>query len=127
MTRTGRGLLGAALALTLALTLGAGCGGSSAAAGTPPPGAVVLTAQNELFVPNSISAPAGEAFVLYFDNRDTSLHNAHLVDASGATIIPGELFNGPSARIENVPALTAGTYKILCDVHPNMFGELIAN
>ena len=87
----------------------------------------MLTAQGDAFVPSSVSAPAGEAFVLWFDNRDTSLHNAHLVDASGATIIPGQLFNGPSARIENVPALAAGTYKILCDVHPGMVGELIAD
>lgn len=123
MTLTARRLLGATLALALAI----GCGGSSPPAGTAPPGAVVVTAQNEAFVPYSVDAPAGEGFVLYFDNRDTSLHNARLVDSTGNTIVPGEPFTGPGARIADVPALAAGTYKLICDVHPGMVGELVAN
>ena len=118
----GRGLLGAALSLALTC----GCGGSSAAAGTPPPGAVVMTAVNLAFVPSSVNAPAGEGFVLYFDNRDTVPHNARLVDGTGKTIVSGEPFTGPSARAANVPALAPGTYKLLCDVHPDMTAELIA-
>jgi plastocyanin len=116
-------LLGAALTLALVTA----CGGSPPVAVTPPPGAVVVAAQNEAFVPYSVTAPAGEAFVLYFDNRDNALHNAKLVDGSGTVIVPGELFTGPGARVAAVPALTAGTYKLVCDVHPGMIGELIAN
>lgn len=119
-------LLGTA-ALAFALSVLTGCGGGSPGAGTPPPGAVVITAQSEVFVPSSITAPAGQAFVLYFDNRDTSLHNVRVVDGSGATMFTGELFTGPSTRAANVPALAAGTYKLLCDVHPDMRGELVAN
>lgn len=120
-------LPGAALTLALTLALAGACGGSSTAVGTPPPGAVVVAAQNEVFVPYSVSAPAGEGFVLYFDNRDASLHNAKLVDGSGTVIVPGELFAGPGSRSASVPALAAGTYKLICDVHPDMAGELIAN
>ena len=116
------------LGATLLATLAAGCGGSSPAAGTPPPGAVIVSAENILFVPGSVNAPAGEAFVLYFDNRDTVPHNAKLVDSSGQTIVGGgEPFTGPSARAVDVPALAAGTYKFLCDVHPEMSAVLIAD
>jgi plastocyanin len=87
---------------------------------------VIVAAQNMVFVPSSVNAPAGEAFVLYFDNRDTVPHNAKLVDSAGQTIVTGgEPFTGPSARQTDVPALAAGTYKFLCDVHPDMTGELI--
>ena len=109
-----------------AVLLAAGCGASSPPAGTPPPGAVVVTAVDLEFAPNPVTAPADEAFVLYFENRDTVLHNAKVVNGSGSTVIPGELFTGPSARVANAPALAAGTYRIVCDVHPDMQGELIA-
>lgn len=109
-----------------ALLLAAACGGGATAAGTPPPGAVVLAAENLVFISRALSAPAGHAFVLYFENRDSVLHNARLVDGTGQTIVSGELFTGPSARVADVPALTSGTYKFLCDVHPDMTAELIA-
>ena len=114
------------LGATLALALAAACGGSGTVAGTPPPGAVIVTALNLVFVPSSVNAPAAQGFVLYFDNRDTVMHNARLVDGAGTTIVTGELFTGPSARVADVPALAAGTYRLLCDVHPDMVGELIA-
>ena len=119
---TGRVFVGAALVLAVV----AGCGSSSPPAGTPPADAVVVTSVNSEFVPGSVAAPAGEAFALYFDNRDTVPHNTRVVDTAGATIVAGELFTGPSARVTQVPALAAGTYRILCDIHPDMVGELVA-
>ena len=115
-----------ALNATLALAVVSGCSGASQPAGTPPAGAVIVTAANLVFDPNSVRAPAGEEFVLYFDNRESVLHNAKLVDGTGKTIVEGEVFTGPSARVLDVPALAPGTYKILCDVHPAMTAELIA-
>jgi plastocyanin len=85
-----------------------------------------VAAANLVFVPSSVSASAGQEFVLYFDNREPVLHNARLVDGTGKTIVEGEVFAGPSARVSDVPPLVAGTYTILCDVHPEMKAELIA-
>jgi plastocyanin len=114
------GALGATVLFAVA------CGGASAVPITPSPGAVVVAAVNLVFTPGSVRAPAGEGFELSFDNRDPVPHNARLVDGTGQTIVQTEVFTGPSARVEDVPALQAGTYKLLCDVHPEMSGELIA-
>jgi plastocyanin len=114
------------LSATVTLMIAAGCAGGSPGSGTPPPGAVVVTAANLAFVPASITAPAQRGFALLFDNRDSVLHNVKLVDSTGQAMVTGEVFTGPSARTVDVPALPAGTYKLLCDVHPDMAAELIA-
>ena len=113
-------------ALVATLIFAVACGGASAVPITPPPGAVVVAAENLVFTPGSVRAPAGEGFDLFFDNRDTVAHNVRLADGTGQTIVQTEVFTGPSARVADVPALEAGTYKLLCDVHPEMSGELIA-
>jgi plastocyanin len=87
--------------------------------------AAVVAAENLVFTPVLVRAPAGEGFELFFDNRDTVPHNARLVDGTGQTIVQTEVFTGPSARVVDVSALVAGTYRLLCDVHPEMSGELI--
>ena len=120
MTLHGKGLLGAALLLAAA------CGSGGTVAGTAPPGSIVVVAENLVFLPRTVNAPAGEQFVLYFDNRDSVLHNVRVVDGAGQNIMAGEVFTGPGARVADVPALAVGTYRLLCDVHPGMTGELIA-
>jgi plastocyanin len=106
--------------------LASACGGSPAAPLTPPPGAAQLYAANLAFQPLSMSAPAGQPFVLFFDNREASPHNVRLVDAAGQALVATDVFTGPGAQIADVPALAAGTYRLLCDVHPDMHAELIA-
>jgi plastocyanin len=115
-----------ALAVAVALTVVSGCAGGSQVTGTPPPGAVIVTASNLVFDPSSVGATAGVEFVLYFDNRDNVLHNVKLVDATGEAIVTGDVFMGPGARTSDVPALAAGAYTLLCDVHPDMKSELVA-
>lgn len=102
----------------------AGCGGAPAPMPTPPPGAVVITAQGTAFATQQVTAPAGTAFTLFFENRDNEPHNVHILDAAGASVFPGEIFTGPTALVEPVPALAAGTYRFICDVHPGMSGTL---
>jgi len=94
---------------------------------TPPPGAVVITAQGTAFVTQHVSAPAGAAFTLFFENRDNEAHNVHIWDAAGASVFPGEVIAGPKAIAMDIAALAAGTYHFTCDVHPGMTGELVAN
>ena len=80
------------------------------------------------FAPTSITAPADEPFQIWFTNLENVPHNVHVKDAAGATMgAAGEIFNGPGARALDVPALTAATYRVVCDVHPDMTAELVAN
>ena len=94
--------------------------------GTPPPGATVLqlSAQNTAFTTSTLTAPAGQAFVIRFDNKDTIAHNVGIYDASGKEVFTGDIFPGPKSVDYQVPALPAGTYKFQCDVHPTMNGTL---
>jgi len=103
----------------------AGC--SSAAAETRPDGSVYVSAKDVAFVQASVEAPAGAAFQLYFENLDNVPHNVNVTGITGGSIAQGEVFTGPSGHTLDVPALPAGHYMLLCDVHPDsMRAELVA-
>lgn len=101
---------------------GASQGASSAGAG----GAVTVAAKDIKFTTGTLSAPADEAFTLRFDNQEAVPHNVSLSDSSGAKVFTGEVFSGPGSRDYAVPALAAGSYTFICDVHPEMRGTLDA-
>lgn len=103
---------------------GAGGGGGASAAPSLPAADVTLTAQNIAFVETTLTAPAGKAFTVAFDNRDPAPHNLEIRDASGASQFKGEIVSGPAVKVYNVPALAAGQYSFVCSVHPNMTGTL---
>jgi plastocyanin len=100
--------------------------------GTPsssaPTGAVLhISAQNIAFDTNQLEAPAGQAFALEFDNNDPGIpHNVEIKDASGTSMFKGQIITGPAKITYQVPALAAGSYMFVCDVHPNMTGTLTA-
>jgi cytochrome c oxidase subunit 2 len=97
--------------------------------GSPPPGATVvdLSAQNIAFSTAQIEVPAGQPFVIRFNNKDSVAHNIGIYDASGKELFKGEIFTGPRTVTYQVPALTAGTYNFQCDVHSTvMVGKLVA-
>jgi plastocyanin len=106
--------------------------GSQPASATPPPGSPVangatlhIAAQNIEFDTNHLDAPAGQAFTLEFDNNDPGIpHNVEIKDASGASRFKGQIVTGPMKVSYQIPALEAGTYMFVCDVHPNMTGTL---
>jgi plastocyanin len=84
-----------------------------------------ISAQNIAFDTDHLEAAAGRAFVLEFDNNDAGVpHNVEIKDASGASVFKGQIITGPAKASYQVPALPAGTYMFLCDVHPNMTGTL---
>ena len=90
-------------------------------------GPVQISAQGVQFEQKAVSAPAGAAFVIHFDNKDTGqLHNVAIKDGSGAEVFKGTFVNGPGTADYQVPALTAGAYTFVCDVHANMTGTLTA-
>lgn len=97
-------------------------GPSGAPAGT----VLDLAALNIAFDPTTLSAPAGAPFQIKFENNESVPHNVDIKDSSGASVFKGEIFSGVDTRTYDVPALTAGEYQFVCDVHPNMVGTLTA-
>ena len=89
-------------------------------------GAVLhISAQNIAFDTNHLEAPAGQAFALEFDNNDPGIpHNVEIKDATGVSMFKGQVITGPAKTSYQVPALAAGSYMFVCDVHPNMTGTL---
>jgi plastocyanin len=97
--------------------------GGGAATGSP----LHISAQNLAFDTNHLEAPAGQAFVLEFDNSDPGIpHNVEIKDTNGASVFKGQIITGPAKASYQVPALAAGSYTFVCDVHPNMTGTLAA-
>ena len=118
-----------------ALTGGGGGGGSQAPSASVDPNAPVVTvtapvgAAQSGFDPTTLSAKADTAFTLVFDNADTTSgpHNVVINDPSGAPVPMGDtsFFTGPQKKSYSVPALKAGDYKYICQVHPTtMTGTL---
>jgi plastocyanin len=112
-------LLGGLLASVVA------CSAGSAATPLPiPSGALVLRVVNTAFEPSQLSTTAGQPFTLYFDNADNQPHNVVLLGAGDARIFAGDIFSGPAQKIYDIPALASGTYRLHCDVHPEMYGTI---
>jgi plastocyanin len=116
-------------AAIVAASLLAGCGGGSALGfpSAPPaldPASPVITAANIAFDSETIEAPAGKPFILVFENRENLPHNVSMYEdaALQKRRFEGVIFNGPGTRWYPVPALAAGTYVFICDVHPDMRG-----
>jgi len=100
----------------------------SAGGGGAPGQTVELSAKGVAFSTNALQAPAGAPFTLHFDNQDASIpHNVEIKDGSGGSVFKGDIFPGVAAKDYQVPALQAGTYSFVCDVHPNMTGTLTAS
>lgn len=117
----------AVLALAILAVALAACSGAPAAT-TPlpvPSEAVVVRAMNIAFEPAEVYAPAGEAFDLYFDNEDRVPHDVVIATERGERLFTGEIFSGPAQRVERVEPLPAGTYRLLCSVHPDMRATLV--
>ena len=117
--------------LALAAVLAA-CSGASAdvptpaaPAGSPSADAVTIAAKDLKFVQTAVPVKAGAAFDLVFDNQDGAPHNISISNASGANVFKGEIVSGKKVTYA-VPALTAGTYGFICEVHPEMKGTITA-
>jgi plastocyanin len=105
-------------------------GGAAASAGASPGASpitadVTITAQNISFTTKDVTAKAGAPFTIAFQNEDAGVpHNVQIKDASGTSVFKGDIVSGVSTTVYHVPALPAGTYPFVCDVHPNMTGTL---
>ena len=121
--------------LTLILGLGAlaavlaACSGSSAGtaapAGSVDPNAIVVTAKDLAFSPTEVSAPADTPFEIVLDNQESAPHNIKISDSTGAEVFKGEIVTNQQVTYQ-VPALAAGAYPFICEVHPDMKGTITA-
>jgi plastocyanin len=130
---------GALLALTmlLAFALAACSGGDDASepaatsgdgggTATVTDGAVEITAADLAFNATTIEATAGEAFTITLVNDDTAPHNISIhTEEGGDTIVEGVVINGGETVEVQVPALDAGEYFFMCDIHPDMNGTVV--
>lgn len=120
-------------AAALATAVASGCGGTPALGfDTPPasldPASPRLIAREIAFDRETLAVPAGRPFILVFENGETLSHNVSIyADAAlQQRRFEGLLFAGPATRWYPVPALAAGSYVFVCDLHPNMRGLLEA-
>ena len=85
-----------------------------------------VTAQNFAYDKSCYAVPAGQAFTINFDNKDSALHNfAIYTDSSASTALFKPPTISSSSTTYHVKALSAGTYYFRCDVHTNMNGTFI--
>ena len=122
----------ATLAFATVALAAAACAPANAAPGTPAPTAAVdadspvVIANAMQFETPSVTAPAGQAFALTFENRESAPHNVSIYQDSSAKqrLYEGEIFSSGS-RVYQVPALSAGSYFFRCDVHQEMTGTIV--
>jgi plastocyanin len=117
--------------LALAAVLAA-CSGATAApegASQPPAGGtgdtVSIVAKDIKFTTTDVSIKAGAPTQIDFDNQEGAPHNVAILDANGQTVFKGEIVSNKRVTYQ-VPALAAGAYKFLCEVHPDMKGTITA-
>ncbi|HEX2069028.1 MAG TPA: cupredoxin domain-containing protein [Actinomycetota bacterium] len=99
----------------------AGGGGACAPSGTT----IQITAKNLQFDKNCVAAPANQAFTIEFSNQDAGVpHNVSVFrDRSGGEpLVEGEIVTGVTETTYDGPALEAGDYFFVCEVHPPMNG-----
>ncbi|HEV8574103.1 MAG TPA: cupredoxin domain-containing protein [Dehalococcoidia bacterium] len=141
-------IFGLMLAATLAVAFMAACGddegdgggdeATTGAAASPTDGNgggggevnLELAAENTAYAEQELSAPAGAAVKLEFDNDDEGLqHNFSLYESeeSEDPLFEGEIITGVSSiTYEFTAPEEPGTYHYHCEIHPTaMTGEFI--
>jgi plastocyanin len=122
------------LGLVALAVLTTACSGASAAdpsPAAPAPSApagdgIVVVAKDLKFLTTSVAAPADEPFEIVLDNQEGVPHNIAVSDGSGASVFKGEIVS--SAKVTNsIPALAAGSYTFICELHPDMKGTITAS
>ncbi|HUF06283.1 MAG TPA: cupredoxin domain-containing protein [Candidatus Binatia bacterium] len=89
-------------------------------------GTVAISADDLEFDANVIQATAGEGFTVSFSNLETEPHNWSIyTEEGGDPIAQGAVLGEGEIDEIVVPALDAGEYFFVCDVHPEMTGTVV--
>jgi plastocyanin len=109
-----------------ACSSGAAAPASSGQPASVDPNAVQISAKDLKFSKAQLSAPAGKAFSIAFDNQEGAPHNVAIYKDQSASqkVFAQDPFGGPKAVTYQVGPLAAGSYFFRCDVHPDMKGTL---
>lgn len=91
---------------------------------------VTIVGKNILFEPRSVTASAGAAVTVVFDNQDAGvLHNIHFFGNRNrsSSLAQSPVKAGPAQDTVTFTAPSApGNYPFICDVHPDtMTGNLV--
>ncbi len=97
----------------------------------PPPGGggdcattIEIKANDIAFDISEFEVPADTAFCIAFENQEDVPHNVAIYDG-GEALFNGEILNTAGEIVYNVPALPAGDFRFICDVHPQaMVGDV---
>ncbi|MGI8658943.1 MAG: cytochrome c oxidase subunit II [Candidatus Limnocylindria bacterium] len=96
----------------------------------PPPGGgdcattIEIKANDTAFDIGEFDAPADTPFCIAFENLEDIPHNVAIYDG-GEALFNGEILNTAGSITYQVPALPAGDYRFICDVHPQaMVGDV---
>jgi cytochrome c oxidase subunit 2 len=100
---------------------------------TPPPTqaecatTIELTAESGTrFNTDQLEAPAGEDFCIELTNNDSVPHDVGIYDG-GTSLFDGEDLPAGQSIVYQIPALEAGDYQFICNLHPTvMVGDLTA-
>lgn len=102
--------------------------GESPAQGEEPPpegpggDVTAIAAEGIAFDTAELSLPAEGEVVIAFDNRDAGVPHNVAIYADGDPIFQGEIITGPATIEYRFPAPEPGSYRFVCDVHPQMEG-----
>ena len=98
---------------------------------TPAPSAgecdvtIEIKAQDLQFDIDEFEAPADTAFCIAFENLDEVPHNVAIYDG-GEALFSGDILDSAGTITYNVPAIPAGDYSFICEVHPQtMVGDVV--
>ena len=108
----------------------AACGGTSAAEPSAAPsgataGDATIVAKDIKFQQPQVAVKAGAPLAVVFVNQDGAPHNIRISDAAGKEVFKGDIVSNATVTYQ-VPALAAGTYTFICEVHPDMKGTITA-
>jgi plastocyanin len=123
----------AAHALLAVALVAAGCGSTAIGGEQEPasldPASPRIAAEGIAFDAAALAVPANRPFTLVFENREAVPHNVSIYSDAGRQDrrFEGVVFSGPATRWYPVPALAPGSYVFVCDVHPDMSGQLVAS
>lgn len=86
---------------------------------------VTVVAQGIKFSQASYGAPADEPFRLELDNRDAGIaHNVSIRDQTNTELFKSSPdLTGVAKQTYDVSPIAAGTYKLICTLHPTITAE----